>query len=435
MCFLENLFIVLSLRFLGDCLDYAVRDIKLASQGSAQLEWAETQMGALLEVRKKFAKEKPFKNERVGMALHVTKETGILVRTLIAGGAKVSITGCNPLSTQDDVAAALAQEGVHVYAKKGETREEYYEYLNKVLDFRPTATIDDGLDLVTEIHTKRPELLEGLKVGTEETTTGVIRLRAMERDGVLKYPVIAVNDNKTKHLFDNYYGTGQSTIDGILRATNILFAGKNVVVIGYGDCGKGVALRAKGFGSNVIVVEVDAIKALQAKMDGYWVMPIEEALPTGDVFITVTGNKHVISKNNFRKMKDGAILANAGHFDVEIDVAGLEEISSSKRRIRWQLDEYTLRAGKKKLYLCAEGRLVNLGAAEGHPSTVMSLSFCGQALALEYGLKRKLSAGLHVLPDSVDQHIAKLQLHAMGLKIGKLTGEQEKYLTSWKEGT
>lgn len=415
-------------------MDYAVKDIKLAGQGKMNLEWAETQMGALLEVKKRFEKDKPLKGERVGMALHVTKETGILVRTLIAGGAKVAITGCNPLSTQDDVAAALAEEGVKVFAKKGESKEEYYEYLNKVLDFKPTATIDDGLDLVTEIHTKRKEMLKDLKVGTEETTTGVIRLRAMEKDGALKYPVIAVNDNRTKHLFDNFYGTGQSTIDGILRATNILFAGKTVVVVGYGDCGRGVASRARGLGSNVVVVEVDPVKALQARMDGYWVMPIDEALPMGDVFITVTGNKHVIAKYHFAKMKPGAILANSGHFDIEIDVKSLEELSSSKRRIRWQLDEYTLKGGKK-IYLCAEGRLVNLGAAEGHPSTVMSLSFCGQALALEYGLKNKLEPGLHRLPQEVDDSIARMQLTAMGIRTGALTKEQENYLSSWKEGT
>jgi len=420
--------------FFYDCMGYKVADIKLASDGVNQIEWAQEQMGALLEVQKHFKKSKPFKGERVGMALHVTKETAVLVRTLIAGGAKVAITGCNPLSTQDDVAAALAQEGVHVFAKKGETKEEYYEYLNKVLDFLPTCTIDDGLDLVTEVHTKRPELLKNLKVGTEETTTGVIRLAAMAREKALKYPVIAVNDNKTKHLFDNYYGTGQSTIDGILRATNILFAGKTVVVLGYGDCGKGVALRASGLGSNVIVTEVDPVKALQAKMDGYLVMPLEKALSSGDIFITVTGNKHVIAKPDFRKMKNGAILANSGHFDVEIDVVGLEEISSKKRRIRWQLDEYKLRSGKK-LYLCAQGRLVNLGSAEGHPSAVMSLSFCGQALALEYGLSHDLSPGLHVLPSQIDGHIAKLQLHAMGIHIDSLTKEQQKYLSSWKEGT
>lgn len=399
-----------------------------------QLEWAESHMGALLEVQKRFKKEKPLKGHRIGMALHVTKETGILVRTLIAGGAKVAITGCNPLSTQDDVAAALAEEGVNVYAKKGETNDEYYEYLENVIDFKPTATIDDGLDLVTQIHTKHPEMLRELKVGTEETTTGIIRLKAMEKDHAIKYPIIAVNDNKTKHLFDNYYGTGQSTIDGILRATSILFAGKNVVVVGYGSCGKGVSQRAKGMGSIVIVVEVDPVRALQARMDGFEVLSLEKSLSIGDIFITVTGNKHVIPKAAFQKMKSGAILANSGHFDLEIDVKGLEEISKSKRRLRWQLDEYTLRNGKK-LYLCAEGRLVNLGAAEGHPSEVMSLSFCGQALALEYGVKHSLSPGLHLLPKEVDDHIARLQLKAMGIHIGKLTKEQEKYLNSWQEGT
>lgn len=415
-------------------MDYAVKDIKLAAQGKMQLEWAESQMGALLEVRKRFAKEKPLKGQRIGMALHVTKETGALVRTLIVGGAQVSIAGCNPLSTQDDAAAALAEEGVRVFAKKGETKEEYYEYINKVLDSNPTATIDDGLDLVTIVHTQRKELLKDIKVGTEETTTGVNRAKIMAQEGALKYPLIAVNDNKTKHLFDNYYGTGQSTIDGILRATSILFAGKNVVVIGYGDCGRGVAGRAKGMGSNVIVCEVDPLRALQAKMDGYWVMPFEETLPIGDVFISVTGNKHVIPATAFPKMKDGTILANSGHFDIEIDVTGLESLAKQKRRIRWQLDEYTLKGGKK-IYLCAEGRLVNLGAAEGHPSTVMSLSFCGQALALEYGIKNELNAGLHVLPDSIDKEIAGLQLRAMGIRIDSLTKEQQKYMGSWKEGT
>jgi len=415
-------------------MGYDVKDIKLAKEGKLQLEWAESHMGALVEVRKRFEKEKPLKGHRVGMALHVTKETGILVRTLIAGGAEVAITGCNPLSTQDDVAAALADEGVNVYAKKGETNKEYYEYLNKVLDFKPTATIDDGLDLVSEIHTKRPELIDGLTVGTEETTTGIIRLKSMVRENALKYPVIAVNDNKTKHLFDNYYGTGQSTLDGILRATNILFSGKTVVVVGYGSCGKGVALRSKGLGANVIVTEVEPIPALQAKMDGYRVMKMEEAAHLGDVFVTVTGNKNVIPQSVMPTMKDGVILANSGHFDSEIDVPGLEKLSVGKKRMRWQLDEYTMKDGKK-INLCAEGRLVNLGAAEGHPSEVMSLSFCGQALALEYGLKNELDVNLHMLPEEVDKSIAQLQLDAMNVEIDKLTEEQIKYLSSWKEGT
>ena len=331
-------------------MDYEVKDIGLAKQGLMNIEYAESQMGALLEVRKRFAKELPLKGIRVGMALHVTKETAVLVRTLIAGGAEVAITGCNPLSTQDDVAAALASEGVKVFAYKGESKEDYYKYLNAVLDFKPNATIDDGCDLISEIHTKRKELLNDLIVGTEETTTGVIRVHAMEKDGVLKYPVIAVNDNKTKHLFDNYYGTGQSTIDGILRATNVLFSGKTVVVIGYGSCGKGVALRAKGLGANVIVTEVDAVKALQAQNDGNRLMKMEDACKIGDIFITVTGNKHVISTEHMLNMKNGAIMANSGHFDIEIDVVGLDKMAESKRRIRWQLDEYVLKNGKR--FIC-----------------------------------------------------------------------------------
>lgn len=417
-------------------MTYAVKDISLAEQGKMNIEWAESQMGALMKVKERFMKEKPLKGFRIGMALHVTKETAALVRTLIAGGAEVAITGCNPLSTQDDVAAALAKEGVNVYGWKGETKEEYYDNLNKVLDFKPNVTIDDGCDLISEIHTKHTDLLKNLVVGTEETTTGVIRLRAMEKDNALKYPVIAVNDNKTKHLFDNFYGTGQSTIDGILRATSVLIAGRIFVVIGYGSCGKGVALRASGMGANVIVCEIDPIKALQAATDGYRVMPIEDAAKIGDIFVTVTGNKHVLRTEHMREMKSGAILANSGHFDVEIDVAGLEKIAESKKRIRWQLDEYVL-PNNRKIYLCAEGRLVNLAAAEGHPSIVMSLSFCGQALAVEYGIKNKgkLSAGVHVLPEEVDGEIAELQLQATGVKRDALTVEQKKYLSSWQEGT
>jgi adenosylhomocysteinase len=417
-------------------MDYEVKDINLAEAGKMNIEYAETQMGALLEIRKRFSKEQPLKGIRVGMALHVTKETAVLVRTLIAGGAEVAITGCNPLSTQDDVAAALAKEGVRVYAYKGETKEDYYKYLHKVLDFKPNATIDDGCDLISEIHTKRTELLKDLIIGTEETTTGVIRVRAMEKDNALKYPVIAVNDNKTKHLFDNYYGTGQSTLDGILRATNILFSGKTVVVLGYGSCGKGVALRAKGLGANVIVTEVDAVKALQAQADGNRLMKMEDACKVGDIFITVTGDKHVISTEHMKEMKNGAIMANSGHFDIEIDVSGLEKMAKSKRRIRWQLDEYVL-PNNKKIYLCGEGRLVNLAAAEGHPSEVMDLSFAGQALALEFGIKNKgkLGTKAHVLPEEVDSNIAALKLKALGLHMDELTEEQKMYLGSWKEGT
>ena len=416
--------------------NYEVKDINLAGQGFLNLEIAESRMQALMKVRQRFEKEKPLKGLRIGMALHVTKETANLVRTLVAGGAKVAITGCNPLSTQDDVAAALAKEGVNVFAYKGETKEDYYAFLNKVLDFEPNVTIDDGCDIISEIHTKRAELLDDLIVGTEETTTGVIRLRAMEKENALKYPIIAVNDNKTKHLFDNFYGTGQSTIDGILRATNVLLAGKSFVVCGYGDCGKGVAAKARGMGANVIVCEVDAIRALQARMDGFAVMPVAKAADIGDIFVTVTGGKHVVRIEHIKKMKSGAILANAGHFDVEIDVASLNKEAKSKRRIRWQLDEYVLPSGRK-VFLCAEGRLVNLAAAEGHPSEVMSLSFCGQALAVEFGVKNrgKLKPGVHVLPREIDYAIAELQLKAMGLEKDNLTAEQRKYLGSWQEGT
>ncbi|MDO8624444.1 MAG: adenosylhomocysteinase [Candidatus Diapherotrites archaeon] len=416
--------------------DFFVKDMSLAAQGKMNLEYAESQMGALAQVKKRFERELPLKGIRVGMALHVTKETGILVRTLIAGGAEVAITGCNPLSTQDDVAAALADEGVAVFAYKGETKEDYYKFLNAVLDFSPQATIDDGADLITEIHTKRPELLKQLIVGTEETTTGIIRLRAMEKDNALKYPIMAVNDNKTKHLFDNYYGTGQSTLDGILRATNVLFAGKTVVVAGYGDCGKGVALRSKGMGADVIVTEVDPVCALQAYADGFMVRPMAQAAPLGDIFITVTGDKDVLVWDHMKLMKTGAILANSGHFNVEIDTVALEKNAKSKRRVRWQLDEYVL-PNNRKIFLVGEGRLVNLASAEGHPSEVMDLSFCGQALALEYGIKNKgkLKAGVHVLSPEVDASIAQLKLDSLGIKMDELTAAQKDYLASWKEGT
>lgn len=415
--------------------NYEVKDIKLADQGMKNIEWAEMQMGALLKVRERFAKEKPLKGVRIGLALHVTKETAALVRTLIAGGADVAITGCNPLSAQDDVCAALAKQGVRVWAYKGETKEDYYTYINKVIEFKPQITIDDGCDLVTEIHTKHPELIPAIIGGAEETTTGVIRLRAMEKDNALKYPMIAVNDLKTKHLFDNYLGTGQSTIDGILRASSILIAGTNFVVCGYGNCGKGVAERAKGMGANIIVVEVDAFRVLQAKTDGCRVMPIAEAAKIGDVFVTVTGNKHVISVEHIKEMKDGAILANSGHFDVEVDVEGLEKIAK-KRRIRPFMDEYLLKNGKR-VFLLGEGRLVNLAAAEGHPSVVMAQSFCGQSLACEYLVKNKgkLKPAVIRLPEEIDYHIAELQLEALGVKYDKMTSEQKKYMESWKEGT
>ena len=415
--------------------DYEVKDIKLYEQGLKNIEWAESRMGALMDVRKRFEKEKPLKGVKIGMALHPTKETAALVRTLIAGGASVAICACNPLSTQDDVAAALAKEGVKIYAYKGESEEDYYRFLNKVIEFQPNITIDDGCDLVSEIHKKHQDLIPNIIAGCEETTTGIIRLKAMEKDNALKYPMIAVNDLKTKHLFDNYYGTGQSSMDGILRATNVLVAGKNVVVCGYGPCGKGVALRAKGLGANVIVTEVDSFKALQAQLDGNKVMKIKDAAKIGDIFVTVTGNKHVIRTEHIKEMKDGAILANSGHFDIEIDVQGLKKTAKNERRIRPFLDEYDL--GKKKVYLCGEGRLVNLAAAEGHPSVVMAQSFCGQSLACEYAVKNKgrLKPGVVELPKEIDDKIAELQLKAMSIEIDELTPEQKKYLSSWEEGT
>lgn len=416
--------------------NYEVKDIKLAQQGEKNLELAELRMGALLKVKERFEKEQPLKDIKIGLALHVTKETGVLVRTLVAGGAQVAITGCNPLSTQDDVAAALAQEGVKVWAYKGETNEDYYRYLTNIIEFKPHITIDDGCDLVSEIHKKHTDLIPELIGGCEETTTGIIRLQAMQKDNALKYPVVAVNDNKTKHLLDNYYGTGQSTLDGILRASNILFAGKTVVVCGYGSCGKGVALKASGLGANIIVTEVDSFRALQAALDGHRVMRINDAAPLGDIFITVTGNKSVIDIHHMKQMKDGALLANSGHFDSELNIAALEKESSSKRKMRPFLDEYVL--GGKRIYVAGEGRLVNLAAAEGHPSEVMSTSFCGQALACEHLVKNKdaiKGKGVISLPPQIDDEIAKLQLEAMHMEFDALTEEQKKYLSSWEEGT
>lgn len=416
--------------------NYEVKDIKLSEQGFNNIEFAGMHMGALAVVKRRFEKEKPLKGIRIGIALHVTKETANLVRTLIAGGADVAITGCNPLSTQDDVAAALAKDGIRIWAYKGETTEDYYRYLANVIRFRPHITIDDGCDLVSEIHKRHQELIKDIIGGCEETTTGIIRLRSMLRDKALKYPMIAVNDNKTKHLLDNYYGTGQSTVDGIIRASNILFAGKTVVVAGYGDCGKGFAKKSNGMGANVIVTEVDHFCALQAKMDGFRVMTMEKAVQEGDIFVTLTGNKHVLRKEHFKEMKDCAILANSGHFDIEIDIKALEKMAKRKKRVRPFLDEYTLK-NNKRLYLAAEGRLVNLAAAEGHPSEVMSTSFCGQALACEYLVRNKGNLPLDViqLPKELDDQIAELQLKTMNVEIDKLTHEQIKYLSSWEEGT
>jgi len=416
--------------------NYEVKDIKLAEQGILNIELAESRMQALMKVKERFKKEKPLRGVRIGMALHITKETAVLVRTLIAGGADVAITGCNPLSTQDDVSAALAKESVKVWAYKGETKEDYYRYITNVINSKPNITIDDGCDLVSEIHKKHVNLIKDIIAGCEETTTGIIRLRAMERDNALKYPMIAVNDNKTKHLLDNFYGTGQSTIDGILRATNILFAGKNVVVCGYGSCGKGVSLRAKGMGSNVIVTEVDSFKALQASLDGFRVMPIKEAAKIGDIFITVTGNKNVIKLEHINEMKDGTVLANSGHFDVEIDYNGLKKVATKVREVRPLVEEFTLKNGRRVLTL-GQCRLVNLSMAEGHPSEVMATSFCGQALACEYAVKNKgkMPNSVIQLPEEIDNEIASLQLQAMGVSIDKLDKEQAEYLSSWIEGT
>ncbi len=414
---------------------YEVKDMSLAAQGKNNLELAELNMGALLKVRERFSREKPLKGIKVGLALHVTKETGILVRTLIAGGAEVAITGCNPLSTQDDVAAALADEGVKVWAYKGETSEDYYRYLHNVIDCKPQITIDDGCDLVSEIHKSKPELIPEIICGCEETTTGIIRLKAMEQDNALKYPMIAVNDNMTKHLVDNYYGTGQSTVDGILRATNVLMAGKTFVVVGYGSCGKGVAKRAQGLGANVIVAEADNFRALQAAYDGYRVMPMSEAVTQGDIFCTVTGNKHVIKFEHITKMHHGAMICNSGHFDNEIDLDTLRDKAGQGKRIRPFMDEYQVNG--KKVFVLGEGRLVNLAAAEGHPSEVMSTSFCGQAMACEYGVqnKGKLPSKVLQLPEEIDNEIAGTQLEAMGIKRDELTPEQIEYLNSWEEGT
>jgi len=414
---------------------YEVKDMNLAEQGMKNLRLAEMQMGALLKIRDKFAKEKPFDGVRIGLALHVTKETGILVRTLVAGGAQVAITGCNPLSTQDDVSAALAKEGVHIWAYKGETKEDYYRYLTNVINFKPHITIDDGCDLVSEIHSKHPELIPELIAGCEETTTGIIRLHAMVKDNALKYPIIAVNDNKTKHLLDNYYGTAQSTIDGIVRATNVLIAGTTFVVVGYGSCGKGVAKGAKGMGANVIVCEVDAFRALQATYDGFKVMKMEEAAKVGDIFLTVTGNKHVIRVEHMKAMKDGAMIANSGHFDCEIDVDGLKQASSAVEKIRPFMDQFTLEG--KRIFVLGEGRLINLAAAEGHPSAVMSTSFCGQALACEYAVKNKgkMKPEVIQLPEKIDDEISRLQLDALNVEFDEMTDEQKKYMSSWQEGT
>ncbi|MCX7724885.1 MAG: adenosylhomocysteinase [Thermodesulfovibrio sp.] len=418
-------------------LRHEIKDIKLAEKGKLRIEWAEMDMPVLRMIRERFKKEKPLEGVRLAACLHVTTETANLMITLKEGGAEVALCASNPLSTQDDVAAALVKfYEIPVFAIKGEDRETYYKHIFQTLEIKPHITMDDGADLISTLHKDKKELLSNVLGGTEETTTGVIRLRAMEKEGALKYPVIAVNDAYTKHLFDNRYGTGQSTIDGILRATNKLLAGSVFVVCGYGWCGRGVAMRARGMGARVIVTEVDPLKALEAVMDGFDVMPIADAAKIGDIFVTVTGNINVISEKVFSKMKDGAIVANTGHFNVEIDIEGLERMSKSKRLIRDFVEEYTLKDGRR-VYLLAEGRLVNLSAAEGHPAAVMDMSFANQALSAEYIFKnaKKLENKVYSVPEEIDREIARLKLESMGIKIDKLTKEQNKYLHSWQLGT
>jgi len=414
-----------------------IKDSKLSLEGKLKIEWAARQMPVLEKIKNRFEKEKPLKGQVIAACLHITSETANLLIALKAGGAKVVANASNPLSTQDSVAASLVNNfAIPTFAIKGEDNKTYFEHLNAVLDFNPTITMDDGGDLIYALHTSRKKQIKNIIGSSEETTTGVIRLKAMEKEGALKLPVIAVNDSDTKHLFDNRYGTGQSTIDGILRATNILLAGKTFVVGGYGWCSRGIAMRASGMGANVVITEVDPIRGLEAAMDGYRVMPMREAAKIGDIFVSATGDKHVISLDIMKAMKDGAIIANSGHFDVEIDMAGLEKIKKSKRRLRTSLDEYVLTNGKK-LYILGEGRLVNLAAAEGHPAEVMDMSFANQALAAEFFVKNKgnLENIVHVLPRELDIQVASLKLEAMGIAIDKLTKEQQKYLSSWTEGT
>ncbi len=414
-------------------MGYKVKDLSLAEQGKLKIEWAENHMPVVVGLRKLCQEKKVFEGYKISAVLHVTKETAVLVRSLKICGADVYLAGSNPLSTQDDVAAALALEGINVYAWKGESEEEYWWAIRKIIEEgNPDLVIDDGGDLHATIHKEYPQLAEKIIGGTEETTTGVIRLRAMEREGVLKYPVIAVNDAYTKFLFDNRYGTGQSTVDGILRATNVLLAGKVVVVAGYGWVGRGIAMRMRGMGARVVVTEVNPLRALEALHDGFNVMSMDEAAKIGDIFVTATGNIHVIRKEHILKMKDGAILANAGHFNVEIDVKALEELAVSKRRIRPYVDEYKLPDGRR-IYLLAEGRLVNLVAAEGHPSEVMDMSFANQFLSLKYLLenKGKLQPKVYRVPPEIDEEVARRKLEAMGVKIDQLTEEQLRYLQSW----
>ena len=418
-------------------MDYDIKEIKLAAKGRLRIEWAANNMPVLQLIKKRFAKEKPLKDIKIAACLHVTTETAVLMDDLKTAGARIRLCASNPLSTQDDVAASLVKDfGIETFSIKGEDTRIYYHHINSALDTKPNITMDDGADLVSSIHKNRQDLIPRILGGTEETTTGVIRLRAMQKDKKLPYPIIAVNDASTKHLFDNRYGTGQSTIDGIIRATNKLIAGCAFVVCGYGFCGKGVAMRAQGMGAKVLVVEVDPLRALEATMDGYEVMPIQEAAKIGDIFLTTTGNTSVIRKEHFSRMRDGAIVGNSGHFNVELDIPALEGLSRKKRTIRDFVDEYTLSDGRR-IYLLGEGRLINLASAEGHPASVMDMSFANQALSAEYIVKeyRNLEKQVYAVPLHIDEKIARLKLDSMGIKIDKLTPKQEKYLSSWEEGT
>ncbi|MCZ7538553.1 MAG: adenosylhomocysteinase [Anaerolineae bacterium] len=419
-------------------VEHDVRDLGLATGGRYRIEWAERDMPVLRQIRERFERERPLDGVRVSACLHVTTETANLMRTLQAGGADVVLTASNPLSTQDDVAASLVSHfEIPVFAVKGEDNATYYNHIKRALDHQPHMTMDDGADLVSELHKNRTELLEHVVGGTEETTTGVIRLRAMAKDGALKFPVIAVNDSMTKHLFDNRYGTGQSTIDGIIRATNVLLAGRILVVGGYGWCSRGIAMRARGMGANVIVTEVDPLKALEAVMDGFRVMPMIEAAPIGDVFVTSTGDINVLDVHHFEAMKDGAIVCNSGHFNVEINIAGLQKIAMGEpRRVRPFVEQYTLRDGRA-INLLAEGRLINLSAAEGHPASVMDMSFANQSLGAEFMRKSgsSLENRVYTIPTEIDQEIARLKLESMGIAIDTLTPEQVRYLNQWQEGT
>ncbi len=418
-------------------MKYDIKDLKLAKKGSLKIEWAGKDMPVLKIIRERFKKEKPLQGIKLACCLHVTSETANLILALKDGGAETVLCASNPLSTQDDVAASLVKDfGIGVFAIRGENNKTYYKHANAALDIKPNITMDDGADLVSAVHKERKDLAKHILAGTEETTTGVIRLRALENKGLLKFPVIAVNDAKTKHFFDNRYGTGQSTIDGILRATNKLLAGSIFVVCGYGWCGRGLAMRARGAGANVIVTEIDSLCALEATMDGFRVMPIKQAAKIGDVFVTLTGNTDVIAKDHFRLMKEGAIVANSGHFNVEINIPELKSLSKNIRKIRSSVEEFTLKNGKK-IYLLGEGRLINLASAEGHPASVMDMSFANQALSAEYVVKKshKLKKRVYAVPQDIDENIALLKLRSMGIKIDKLTPKQKKYLSSWELGT